>query len=178
MSSLPLSLIVAATRNYVIGQDNQMPWDLPEDLRYFKQRTLGKPIIMGRKTWDSIGRPLPGRLNIVITRQTDLELEGAEVFTDLSEAIVCAENWAVDHDAPEIMIIGGGQLYRQALPRADKVYLTRIEATLAGDTHFPELPFDEWQRTDAQPFPAQGDTPAYTFEVWQRRSPAGAKAET
>ncbi|NLC10609.1 MAG: dihydrofolate reductase, partial [Gammaproteobacteria bacterium] len=97
MSSLPLSLIVAATRNYVIGQDNEMPWHLPEDLRYFKRRTLGKPVIMGRKTWDSIGRPLPGRLNIVITRQTDLQLEGAEVFTDLSAAIVRAENWAADH---------------------------------------------------------------------------------
>lgn len=169
MSSLPLSLIVAATRNYVIGQDNEMPWHLPEDLRYFKQRTLGKPVIMGRKTWDSIGRPLPGRLNIVITRQTDLQLEGAEVFSDLSAAIVRAENWAADHGAEEVMVIGGGQLYRQALPMASKVYLTRIEAELAGDTHFPELPFDEWQRTDAQPFAAQGQTPAYTFEVWQRR---------
>lgn len=167
--SLPLSLIVAATRNHVIGDNNQMPWHLPEDLRYFKQRTLGKPVIMGRKTWDSIGRALPGRLNIVISRQQDLRLEGAEVFADIDAAIVCAQNWAQEHGADEVMIIGGGQLYRQCLAQAQRVYLTRIETEVAGDTHFPELPFDEWRRVDAQPFAADGETPAYTFEVWQRR---------
>ena len=167
--SLPLSLIVAATRNHVIGDDNQMPWHLPEELRYFKQRTMGKPVIMGRKTWDSIGRPLPGRLNIVISRQTGLRLDGAEVFSDVSQAIVRAQNWACGHGADEVMIIGGGQLYRQSLPQANRVYLTRIEMEVPGDTHFPELPFDEWQRVDAQPFAASGDSPAYTFEVWQRR---------
>lgn len=167
--SLPLSLIVAATRNNIIGEDNKMPWHLPEDLRHFKQLTMGKPVIMGRKTWDSIGRPLPGRLNIVVSRQPGLSLDGAEVFDVLSQAIVRGENWAADHGASEVMIIGGGQLYRKCLPLAARVYLTRIEIEVPGDTHFPELPFDEWRRVDAQPFAAVDGKPAYTFEVWQRR---------
>lgn len=169
MSSLPLCLIVAATRNQVIGRDNAMPWHLPEDLRYFRERTLGKPIIMGRKTWESLGRPLPGRLNIVVSRQADLQLEGAEVFSDLTSALERGQAWAAEQGVDEVMLIGGGQLYHQALSQAHKVYLTRIEIELEGDTWFPQLPFDEWQRVDAQPYPAQGEQPAYTFEVWERR---------
>lgn len=169
MSQLPLCLIVAATRNNVIGRDNSMPWHLPDDLRYFKQRTLGKPVIMGRKTWESLGRPLPQRLNLVVSRSQGLELDGAEVYSDLSAAITRAQLWARKHKVDEVMLIGGGELYRQALPMADKVYLTRIELELIGDTSFPELPFDEWQRVDAQPIAAEGERPAYTFEVWQRR---------
>lgn len=169
MSSLPLCLIVAATRNQVIGRDNAMPWHLPEDLRYFKARTLGKPVIMGRKTWESLGRPLPGRLNIVVSRQTDLQLDGAEVFADLSAAIERGRQWAEGQAVDEVMLIGGGQLYHQALSQASRVYLTRIETELEGDTWFPQLPFDEWQRVDAQPQPEQNGQPAYTFEVWERR---------
>ena len=171
MSSLPLCLIVAATRNQVIGRDNAMPWHLPDDLRYFKARTLGKPIIMGRKTWESLGRPLPGRLNIVVSRQPDLQLEGAEVFADLADAIERGQQWAAEQAVDEVMLIGGGQLYHQALAQANRVYLTRIELELEGDTWFPQLPFDEWQRVDAQPQPAEDDRPAYTFEVWERREP-------
>lgn len=133
-ASLPVSLIVAATRNQVIGRDNQMPWHLPADLRYFKQRTLGKPIIMGRKTWESLGRPLPGRLNIVITRQVDAELEGAEVFADLEAALQRGQAWAAQQGVDEVMVIGGGQLYQQALALAQRVYLTRIDLELEGDT--------------------------------------------
>ncbi|MBS7325963.1 MAG: dihydrofolate reductase [Thiopseudomonas sp.] len=169
MSSLPLCLIVAATRNQVIGRDNAMPWHLPEDLRYFKARTLGKPVIMGRKTWESLGRPLPGRLNIVVSRQADLQLDGAETFTDLAAAIERGQQWATEQGVDEVMLIGGGQLYHQALSQAHRVYLTRIETELEGDTWFPQLPFDEWQRVDAQPQPALDDQPAYTFEVWERR---------
>ena len=165
---LPVSLIVAATRNQVIGRDNQMPWHLPEDLRYFKQRTLGKPIIMGRKTWESLGRPLPGRLNIVITRQAGLELEGAEVFTDLEAALQRGHEWAVQKGADEGMVIGGGQLYQEALRLAQRVYLTRIELDLEGDTFFPVLDAQHWQQTEAQPHPAKNQEPGYTFEVWQR----------
>lgn len=165
---LPVSLIVAATRNQVIGLDNQMPWHLPADLRYFKQRTLGKPIIMGRKTWESLGRPLPGRLNIVITRQTDIALEGAEVFADLEAAIQRGQEWAVQQGVDEVMVIGGGQLYQQALTLAQRVYLTRIELELDGDTYFPVLDAQLWQKTDAQTHPAQEQEPGYTFEVWQR----------
>lgn len=165
---LPVSLIVAATRNQVIGLDNQMPWHLPADLRYFKQRTLGKPIIMGRKTWESLGRPLPGRLNIVITRQTDIALEGAEVFADLEAAIQRGQEWAAQQGVDEVMVIGGGQLYQQALTLAQRVYLTRIELELDGDTFFPVLDAQFWQKTDAKTHPAQEQEPGYTFEVWQR----------
>ena len=165
---LPVSLIVAATRNQVIGLDNQMPWHLPADLRYFKQRTLGKPIIMGRKTWESLGRPLPGRLNIVITRQTDIALEGAEVFADLEAAIERGQEWAAQQGVDEVMVIGGGQLYQQALALAQRVYLTRIELELDGDTFFPVLDAQLGQKTDAQIHPAHEQEPGYTFEVWQR----------
>lgn len=165
---LPVSLIVAATRNQVIGRDNQMPWHLPEDLRYFKQRTLGKPIIMGRKTWESLGRPLPGRLNIVISRQADLELEGAEVFTDLDAALQRGYQWAAQKGADEVMVIGGGQLYQEALQLAQRVYLTRIDLELEGDTFFPVLDAQHWQQIEAETHPAQEQEPAYTFEVWQR----------
>ena len=166
---LPVSLIVAATRNQVIGRDNQMPWHLPADLRYFKQRTLGKPIIMGRKTWESLGRPLPGRLNIVVTRQTDIALEGAEVFADLQAAIERGQEWAGEQGVDEVMVIGGGQLYQQALALTQRVYLTRIDLELEGDTFFPVLDAQQWQQTEAQVHPAQEQEPGYTFEVWQRR---------
>jgi dihydrofolate reductase len=166
--SLPVSLIVAATRNQVIGRDNQMPWHLSADLRYFKQRTLGKPIIMGRKTWESLGRPLPGRLNIVVTRQTDIALEGAEVFADLQAAIARGQEWACEQGVDEVMVIGGGQLYQQALALTQRVYLTRIDLELEGDTFFPVLDAQQWQQTEAQAHPAQEQEPGYTFEVWQR----------
>lgn len=166
--SLSLSMIVAATRNQVIGRDNQMPWHLPDDLRYFKQRTLGKPIIMGRKTWESLGRPLPGRLNIVVTRQTDVEYAGAEVFSDLAAALQRGREWATQQGVDEVMLIGGGQLYQQALPLAQRVYLTRIDLELEGDTFFPVLDPQQWHKTDAQAHAPYNEQPGYTFEVWQR----------
>ncbi len=165
---LPVSLIVAATRNQVIGLDNKMPWHLPADLRYFKQCTLGKPIIMGRKTWESLGRPLPGRLNIVISRQECAALEGAEVFTDLVAAIRRGQEWAAQQGVAEVMIIGGGQIYQQALELAQRVYLTRIELELDGDAFFPVLDDQAWQQISAEAHPAQSEEPGYTFEVWQR----------
>jgi len=166
---LPLSLIAACAHDRVIGLDNRMPWHLPADLKHFKARTLGKPIIMGRKTWDSLGRPLPGRLNLVVSRQAGLQLEGAEVFTGLAEAIKRAEQWAQEQGADEVMLIGGGQLYAQALPLASRIYLTRIDLAVPGDAFFPE--FGGWQRTEAEAHPAGEDTPAYTFETWIK--PAG-----
>ena len=107
---LPLSLIAAFGQNRVIGVDNSMPWHLPGDFKYFKATTLGKPIIMGRKTWDSLGRPLPGRLYIVVPRQADLTLEGAEVFTSLEAAVERANEWAQEQGVDEVMLIGGAQL--------------------------------------------------------------------
>src|SRR5690606_38923841 len=112
--------------NRVIGLDNHMPWHLPADLKHFKATTLGKPIIMGRKTWDSLGRPLPGRLNIVVSRQSGLELEGAEVFGNLPAALQRADQWAREQGVEELMLIGGAQLYAEALPLAERLYLTRI----------------------------------------------------
>ena len=167
-NTLPVSLIVAATRNQVIGLENQMPWHLPADLRYFKQCTLGKPIIMGRKTWESLGRPLPGRLNIVISRQADVALAGAEVFADLASAIERGQAWAAQQGVDEVMVIGGGQIYQQAIALAQRVYLTRIELELEGDTFFPVLDAGDWQQTSAETHPAQNTEPGYTFEVWQR----------
>src|SRR5690606_13656366 len=125
-TSLPLALIAAHAQNRVIGLQNQMPWHLPADLKHFKAMTLGKPIIMGRKTWDSLGRPLPGRLNLVVSRQPGLQLEGAEVFPTLDEALVRAEQWAREQGVDELMLIGGAQLYAQALGQAQRLYLTRI----------------------------------------------------
>ncbi|MFS1290078.1 dihydrofolate reductase [Pseudomonas sp. CMR5c] len=166
--SLPLSLIAALAENRVIGIDNSMPWHLPGDFKYFKATTLGKPIIMGRKTWDSLGRPLPGRLNIVVSRQTDLALEGAEVYPSLEAAVVRAEQWALEQGASELMLIGGAQLYTQGLEQADRLYLTRVALSPEGDAWFPEFDEQRWKLVSDQPNPAQGDKPAYSFEVWER----------
>ncbi|MQA52065.1 dihydrofolate reductase [Pseudomonas piscis] len=166
--SLPLSLIAALAENRVIGIDNSMPWHLPGDFKYFKATTLGKPIIMGRKTWDSLGRPLPGRLNIVVSRQTDLALEGAEVYPSLEAAVVRAEQWALEQGASELMLIGGAQLYTQGLEQADRLYLTRVALSPQGDAWFPEFDEQRWKLVSDQPNPAQGDKPAYSFEVWER----------
>lgn len=134
---MTFSLIVATTLNHVIGKDNQMPWHLPADLTWFRQNTTGKPVIMGRKTFESIGRPLPKRINIVLSRHP-YEHEGV-IWKDSLES-------AVDFvkDSEEIMLIGGGELFKQYLPKADKLYLTQIQAEIEGDTFFPEINLDEW----------------------------------
>lgn len=163
---LPLALIAACAHDRVIGRDNDMPWHLPADLKHFKAMTLGKPIIMGRKTWDSLGRPLPGRLNLVVSRQSGLQLEGAEVYSELGDALARADEWAREQGVDELMLIGGGQLYAQALPWADRIYLTRIDLEVEGDAFFPE--FSGWECVDRQPHPGTDDTPAYTFETWVR----------
>lgn len=168
-NQFPLSLIAALGENRVIGVDNSMPWHLPGDFKYFKATTLGKPIIMGRKTWDSLGRPLPGRLNLVVTRQADLELEGAEVFTSLESAVVRAEEWAQEQGVAEVMLIGGAQLYAQGLAQADRLYLTRVALSPEGDAWFPEFDLAEWALVSEVSNPAVDDKPAYTFEVWERR---------
>jgi dihydrofolate reductase len=166
--SLPLSLIAALAQNRVIGIDNRMPWHLPGDFKYFKATTLGKPIIMGRKTWDSLGRPLPGRLNLVVSRQTDLQLEGAEVYPTLAAAIERAEAWAQEQGASEVMLIGGAQLYELGLAQADRLYLTRVALTPEGDAWFPAFEDAPWQRVSNVENPAVDDKPAYDFEVWER----------
>ena len=168
---LPLAMIAALARNRVIGLDNRMPWHLPADLKHFKAMTLGKPIIMGRKTWDSLGRPLPGRLNLVVSRQPGLRLEGAEVFGSLDDALVRADAWAREQGVDELMLIGGAQLYAQALPLAEHLHLTRIELEPEGDAFFPEWQAHEWRCADRQSQAAEGDAPAHTFETWVRERP-------
>lgn len=165
---LPLSLIAALAENRVIGIDNSMPWHLPGDFKYFKATTLGKPIIMGRKTWDSLGRPLPGRLNLVVSRQPDLQLQGAEVFASLDAAIERAEAWAFEQGADEIMLIGGAQLYELGLGQADRLYLTRVALQPEGDAWFPAYDEGQWQLVSNTPNEATDGKPAYAFEVWER----------
>ena len=144
-----LSMIVAHADNRVIGKDNDMPWHLPADLAYFKKTTLGKPIIMGRKTFESIGRPLPGRKNIVISRNTDYSFEGIEVVSSVEQALVCAG------DCEEVMVIGGGAIYQHCLPAADRLYITHIDAEIDGDTVFPDYNSDSsWQLVKEAPFKA------------------------
>lgn len=135
---MTFSLIVAATLNGVIGKDNQMPWHLPADLAWFRQNTTGKPVIMGRKTFESIGRPLPKRTNIVLSRKP-YEYEGVIWKESLESALEAVK------ESEEIMLIGGGELFKQYLPYADKLYLTQIQAHIDGDTFFPLLNWDEWE---------------------------------
>ncbi|WP_373603242.1 type 3 dihydrofolate reductase [Aggregatibacter sp. HMT-949] len=135
---MTFSLIVAATLNGVIGKDNQMPWHLPADLAWFRQNTTGKPVIMGRKTFESIGRPLPKRINIVLSRKP-YEYEGVIWKESLESALEAVK------ESEEIMLIGGGELFKQYLPYADKLYLTQIQADIDGDTFFPLLNWDEWE---------------------------------
>lgn len=168
-TTLPLCLIAAVADNAVIGCNNQLPWHLPADLKHFKARTLGKPIIMGRKTWDSLGRPLPGRLNLVVSRQADLHLEGAEVFASLDAAILRADEWARAQGVDELMLIGGAQLYEQALAQAERLYLTRVALTPAGDAWFPAFSEAEWRLAEVEEHPAVEALPAHAYQLWQRR---------
>ena len=145
---MKISIIVAASTNNVIGRDGGLPWRLPEDLKRFKQITMGKPMIMGRATWDSIGRALPGRQSIVMTRQAAFAAEGCDVVATIDEALDAAG------DVEEVMIIGGGNLYEQFLPRTERLYFTRVHARIDGDTHFPEIDESEWERVSEELFPA------------------------
>lgn len=157
-----ITLIVAAADG-VIGRDNAMPWHLPADLAHFKLHTWGKPIVMGRKTYEAIGRPLPGRRNIVVTRDPGWRAAGVTVAHSLDEAL------AACGDAPEVMVIGGAQLYAAALPRARRVHLTEVHATIEGDTFFPELSRAEWREVARLEHPADARNPhAMSFVTLER----------
>ena len=165
-----LALIVAQGKNRVIGHQNRLPWHLPEDLRYFKQVTLGKPIIMGRKTFESIGKPLPGRTNIVISRDVQWTAENIKVVRSLEEAIETAKAQALMDGVEESVVIGGAQIYAQSLASVDRLYLTQVEAKLEGDAYFPEIDYSVWQELGRESYPA-GDAPgryAYSFLVLER----------
>lgn len=163
------SMIVAMAQNRVIGINNKLPWYLPNDLKYFKRATMGKPIIMGRKTYESIGKPLPGRTNIVITRNTDWQAEGVKVAHSLDEAYRLAEAIAEIDGHDELMIIGGDQIYQNSLPDVDRIYLTKVHAEVQGDAWFPELDWSQWRELGREDYPAEGPNPYdYSFIVYDR----------
>ena len=160
---MKLSLIVAKTKNNVIGFENSMPWHLPADLKHFKTITMGKPIVMGRKTYDSIGRALPGRRNIVISRQQDLKIEGCELFSSIEDAMKALQS------EDEVIIIGGSEIFKQNLSLADYVYLTLINAELKGDAFFLDLNLAEWKLTSEEKHASDVQNKyAYCFQMWQR----------
>lgn len=151
-----VSIVVIAAENDAIGKDNQLLCRLPDDLKHFKAVTMGKPVVMGRKTYESVGKPLPGRLNIVMTRQNNLTIPGCVVVDTMESAMQAAG------DAPEICMIGGAELYCQALPLTHRIYLTRIHASLEGDVFFPHLSMSEWRETHREAHAAD-DRHAYPF---------------
>jgi dihydrofolate reductase len=155
-----ICLIAAASENNVIGDHGKIPWDIPEDMKHFREITMGKPVIMGRKTYESIGHPLPKRPNIVITRQKGYVTTGAEVVGSLGDALERAGS------VEEVFIIGGGEIYREALPMADRIYLTRVHAKVAGDALFPEFHPDHWREVSSE---HHAGNPAYTFLLYEKK---------
>ena len=163
-----ISLIVARDLNGVIGRDNALPWRLPADLRRFKTLTMGKPMLMGRRTFDSIGRALPGRLNLVLTRDRAWQAPGTVAVHSLDEALKEAQG------AAELMVIGGAELFKLVLPLAERVYLTDVEATLSGDTRIPDLVPEEWRELERSAYAIDADhAHAMTFRTLKRRIPQG-----
>lgn len=158
-----ISLIVAHDPNRVIGQDNKMPWHIPGDLAYFKEKTMGKAIVMGRKTFESIGRILPGRKNIIVTRNPSYKAEGAEVVTNLTDAVALAKSY---HE--EVMIIGGEQIFRAILPTADRLYVTFIEQSFEGDTFFPPYG-EEWVLVDTSEKMETAEGIPYAYLVYEKK---------
>jgi dihydrofolate reductase len=159
--ALPVTLVAAMGRNRVIGLDGDMPWHFSEDLAHFKRTTMGGTMVMGRKTFDSIGRPLPGRRTIVITRNTEWARDGVEVVHSLGEALELAATSEPRHSAG-VFVVGGGDVYAQALPIADRLVLTEIDDAPEGDTYFPEWSRDEWTET------ARTEAGELAFVTWER----------
>ncbi len=158
-----IALIAAVGEGGVIGIDNRLPWRLPADMAWFRRHTLGKPVVMGRRTFQSLGRPLPGRRNIVLTRARDFRAEGATVVHDWDAALAAAGA------VPEVMVIGGENLYRQTLPLADRLYLTRVAVAMAGDAHFPDIDPDDWRLVFEEAHAADEKNPhPYRFQILER----------
>jgi len=173
MSQAKIVLVVAVAQNGVIGRDGDLPWRLPSDLKRFKQLTLGKPVVMGRKTWDSIGRPLPGRPNIVVTRDASFAAPGATVVSSLDEGLAVAQREAEALGVDEVCVIGGGQIYAQVFDRADILHVTRVEADVAGDTRFPAIDPAVFEKIADEPIPqGEKDSHAMHFATWRRRKTA------
>jgi len=161
-----IAIVVAMTNNRVIGRDNRLPWHLPADLRHFRQVTVGKPILMGRKTYESIGRPLPERTNIVVTRDRCYEAPGCIVVHSIESALNAAG------DCEEVMVIGGSDFYRQLLPKADRIYLTLVHAEFEGDARFPEIDERTWREVERMDCAPDEKNPwPYSFIRLERVTP-------
>ena len=160
---MSLTFVVAADESNVIGRDGDLPWRLPNDLRHFKAVTMGAAILMGRKTYESIGRPLPGRRNLVLTRNAEWQAPGVHPVADVNQAM------AQLTDGQELMVVGGGEIYRALWPLASRIELTRVHATVEGDTRFPEFAAPEWVQTHSESHDVDDQhAVAYTFETWER----------
>jgi len=170
-----ISLIVAMTQQRVIGYEGGMPWKISEDLKFFKAVTMGHPIIMGRKTYQSIGAALPGRTNIVVTRDENFQADDADIVYGLDEALAQAtafeDLWGGDERANEVFVIGGAEIYAQAIDRAGRIYLTEVHQDLPGDAYFPEFDHTDWKQIDRQDRDAETDGgPAYSFVILDRKA--------
>jgi dihydrofolate reductase len=163
-----ISLVVAASTNHVIGKNNQLLWSLPKDMKFFKNITWAMPVLMGRKTYESLGKPLPGRLNIVITRQKDWKPQGTTIVHSLQDAIKAAA--AADYK--EAFVIGGGEIFKEAINTvADTIYMTRVDAQLEGDAFFPEIDTKQWRMISETSFETDAKHAyAYHFQVWQKNN--------
>lgn len=164
-----IALVAAQSENGVIGKDGNLPWTMKSDLKWFKSITTGKPVVMGRKTFESLGKPLPNRTNIVVTRQGDYQVDGVVVVHGIDRALMIAEKDAQQSGQEELCVIGGGEIYAETLPRASRIYLTVVETELEGDTRFPELDREEWHVTEAARI-ERSDTDDHDarIEVWAR----------
>ena len=169
MNSQPVVLVAAVARNGVIGREGALPWRLSTDLQRFKRLTMGKPVIMGRKTFESIGKALPGRLNIVVTRSPGFAPDGAQVAPNLDAALKLASDDAKRTSASEVAVIGGGEIFSAAIGKADRLYITHVEARPPGDAHFPAIDPTVWRPASSERIaPGEKDTEATTFVVYER----------
>ena len=163
LAKMKVAIIVAMDKQGLIGRDNDLPWKLSADLKYFRRVTMGKPLVMGRNTHESIGRPLPGRKNIIVTSNTDYHVEGCTVVQSLEQALLACD------DAEEVMVMGGASLYEQLLPQADRGYLTHVNVELEGDTWFPQWNKDQWQEISREDHEAdEKNQYPYSFVVYDR----------
>ncbi|MEO5888864.1 MAG: dihydrofolate reductase [Ferruginibacter sp.] len=163
---IDIALVVAASTNNVIGKNNHLVWNLPNDLKFFKNTTWGFPVIMGRKTFEEVNKPLPGRINIVITRNPDWKADGTIIVPDLQAAIQKAR----DTNAKQIFITGGGEIYKQSMAIADTIYITRVHAVLEGDAFFPVIDENEWELVSNEDFPVdEKHAYAYSFQVFKKK---------
>lgn len=171
--TIKIAMIAGVAENGVIGSDQTIPWRVPSDMAFFKRTTMGKPIIMGRKQFETVGKPLPGRTNIVVTRQRDYQPEGVLVVHDIETALEQARRIAEADGVDEIMIIGGGELYAQLMGRADRLYITHIDLHPTGDVLFPAIAPEQWTVVDLpEVAPSPKDEASYRVKVYERRQDA------